>query len=483
MTQPANILLICSDQHQRQALGCMRHPWVRTPNLDRLAAAGTLYTQAYSNSPICGPSRISFMTGRYLHEVGPWCNCVPWDGRAATWASRLREFGYRTISRGKMDVPGRHGHVGFADFEEYFPRAVLDPWPLSEARVQDHQDFHFDGYMDWPHAGTSREDMLQSAGLKSTEIYVRDEAFAYNTGNFDHDRLTTDQALKALRHCNHQEPWVMHVGLLLPHWPYLCPQKYLDLYSPDAVDLPMDFARPNPNLHPTLQHYQATQNYFQAIRDEKHLRRILAAYYGMITCMDAMLGELLNELDRLGLADNTYVIYTSDHGEALGEHGLFDKLTPYESSVGIPLIVRGPHVPVARRSETQVSLVDLYPTILDCAGCPLTDDEKTLPGRSLLQRAAGVRLEKPDPVFSEYHGIFLRDSWFMLLRGRYKYIYYTGRRPSLFDLKQDPQELNDLYADPLLQPFLQTLENELRGIVDIESVASRATRELAKSSR
>jgi choline-sulfatase len=480
MATPPNILLITADQHRRDAAGCYGHPRVRTPHLDRLAAQGVRFERAYCNSPICGPSRISLMTGRHLHELGLWCNGVPWNGRAQTWAARLREAGYRTISRGKMDVPGPHGSVGFEDFQEPIPRAACNPWPLREPRVYDRPGFHFDGFMDWPHAGQSREERLRECGLAPDRLHVTNEAGAYQTGYYDHDRLTTDAALAALRHHGRRGPWAMHVGLLQPHWPFLCPQEFLDLYPAASVDLPIDFRLPNPALHQTLRHYQATQNDFRAIAGEAHLRRIIAAYCGMITCLDRLVGELLTELERQGLADNTFVIYTADHGEGLGTHGLFDKLTPYEESVAVPLIIRGPGVRPGRVAQP-VSLVDLYPTILECARVPLTEAERAeLPGRSLL--AAGTRADDR-PILSEYHGIFLRDSWFLLVQGSRKYTHYVGRRPSLFDLAGDPHELCDLHARPASQPVLRRLESQLRAVVDVEAVAARAARDLAKPGR
>ncbi len=477
MATPPNILLITSDQHQRSIAGCYGHPFVRTPHLDRLAAEGVRFERAYCNSPICGPSRISLMTGRHLHGLGLWCNGVPWDGRAQTWASRLGAAGYRTIHRGKMDVPGPHANVGFEDFQEPIPRAAVNPWPLREPRPYDLPGFRFDGFMDWPHAGQSREQRVRESGLAPDGLHVTNEGGTYRTGYYDHDRLTTDAALDALRRHGRQRPWAMHVGLVQPHWPFLCPQEFLDLYPPECVALPVDFRLPNEWLHPTLRHYQATQNDFRAIAGEAHLRRIVAAYYGMVTCMDQMVGELLAELERQGLADNTCVIYTADHGEALGAHGLFDKLTPYEESVAVPLIIRGPGLR-PKRVARPVSLVDLYPTILDCARVPLADTERAeLPGRSLLDTHT---LAHDRLILSEYHGIFLRDSWFLLVQDDLKYAHYVGQRPSLFDLAADPHELHDLAVESDSRCAIRQMESRLEALVDIAAIAARAARDLAK---
>ncbi len=474
-----NILLICSDQHQRSAVGCYGHAVARTPNIDRLATGGRRFSRAYCNSPICGPSRISFMTGRYVHDIGMWCNGVPWDGAARTWAYRLTEAGYRTISRGKMDVPGPHGSVGFANFCEPIPRSAANPWPLTQRRVFDDPNLRFDGFMDWPRAGSCREHLLDLHGLQHDRLHVRDERGVYCTGYYDHDRLTTDEALDSLRRHGRQGPWAMHVGLVQPHWPFVCPQEFLDLYPPESIELPADFRRPNESLHPALRQLQRVNNDYRAIEGDPHLRQILAAYYGMATCMDRMVGELLDEIDRQGLAQNTYVIYVSDHGEGGGEHGLFDKLTPYEASVAVPLVIRGPGIAAGSVCDSLVSLVDLYTTILDCARLVRDPSEHRLPGRSLLATAT-CEGDTQRSVFSEYHGIFLQQSWYMLLRGRHKYVHYVGQRPAMFDLASDPHELHDLHAEANAQQLIRQMESELRMIVDIEGVASRAARELAK---
>ncbi|MBF0244151.1 MAG: sulfatase-like hydrolase/transferase [Planctomycetes bacterium] len=476
-TRP-NILLLCSDQHHARMAGYRGHAEVKTPSLDRLASEGVHFTRSYCNTPICGPSRISFMTGRELHELGLWCNGVPWNGKAMTWADRLGQAGYRTLSRGKMDVPGPRTDVGFSDFDEPIPRPACDPYPLSEPRIYDQPDFHFDSFMDLPHAGMSREARLRMEGRDPMTLTTRFEENLYLTGHYDHDRHVVDQVLSFLRGDHRDTPWALHVGLLNPHWPYVCPEAFLAQYDPAALALPQDSRFPNPDLHPALQHYQGTHNHYQTIRDETHLRQIIAAYYGLITCMDSMVGEIMDCLAEQDLAGETCLIYTSDHGEACGEHGLFDKLTAYEASAAVPLIVRGPGLKRGVRCDEIVSLVDLYPTILDLAGIELSPAEKALPGRSWVPLLQGLKQARTDPILIEYHGIFFRHHWFALVEGDWKFVWYEKERPSLFNLREDPHELHDLGADPARVSLLSEFESKLRSRVDPEAVVRLARREL-----
>jgi choline-sulfatase len=266
------------------------------------------------------------------------------------------------------------------------------------------------------------------------------------------------------------------VGYLLPHWPFICPEKYLQMYDPSSIDMPLDFNLFNENLHPALSHFQHSgEDNYSGIRDEAHLRRIMAVYYGMITCMDDLIGEILDELENQDIADNTYVIYVSDHGEGAGEHGLFNKMTPYEASVAVPLVISGPGIPRGKRISDLVSLVDLYPTILDIFDLEPTDEEDVeFPGKSWLPLLRGERQKRLDYIFSEYHGIYFRHNWYMLLRGNLKYIWYAKERPSLFDLKNDPQEMNDLALEPGYASTLKEFEHLLREIVDPEATSDRA---------
>ena len=195
----------------------------------------------------------------------------------------------------------------------------------------------------------------------------------------------------------------------------------------------------------------------------------------MVTCLDDMIGEILTVLEATGMAEDTYVVYTSDHGESLGEHGLFYKQCAYEGSVGVPLVLRGPDIPAGHVESRPVSLVDLYPTILDMAGLTPEADR---PGTSWLPLLAGEAGDRPDWAFSEFHGNFFPDDWYMLVRDDYKYIHYVNHAPSLFDLAADPQELTDLADRPEHAATVRAFETLLASLLDPEEVSLRSKRDL-----
>ena len=475
-TPGPNVLFIVSDQHHPRKCGYRGHALVQTPNLDRIAADGVHFTRAYCNTPVCGPSRISMMTGQYLHHSGVWSNCVPWNGRAKTFAHVLEENGIRNASRGKMDVPGEFTSVGFSDFDEPIPRGAMKVWPMESPARTKVPGFNNGGsYAFQSNPGTTREDNLAKAGLDHDQLYVgKDVGNAAIVGHGDHDQHVANQAKAWLREHGQGRSWVLHVGFLNPHWPVICPRRFRELYDADEIDMPVDYDLDNPNLHPAMRAYQRAWGHFPEIRDEEHLREIIATYYGMISTMDDQVGQLLDELVSLGISDNTYVIYTSDHGDGCGEHGFFSKLSPYEGSSGVPFVFKGPGIPGGAQVDAPISLIDIFPTILDMVNVPFTDElRQTRPGTSLLPLARGEQHQRLDHVFCEYHGQFFPESWYMIVRGDYKYIHFMNQNPLLFDMRKDPDECNDLAGLPAYRSVVDDLEALLRSTTDIEGIASQ----------
>jgi choline-sulfatase len=471
-----NILVICGDQFHPAKLGYRGHPHVRTPNLDRLAAEGAHFTRAYCNSPICGPSRMSFLTGKYIHQLGVWLNGSSLDPGETTWGDRFSSAGIATSAYGKVGLVGGRENAGFVDLKTRSRHPSYTPWPFDSPFDQ-----RLAGYRQraaWlDRDPISREAVIQKLVAQGKLRNAEGLHFErpHVTGYFDEDREVTNQTLAFLRQQGKSassEPWLHFAGYTQPHWPYVVPKKYLTLYDPDEIDLSGDAHFPNPALHPAVREFQSTRPFEM---NEARLRKIIAAYYGMISCLDDMIGELLAELRQQGLYDNTYVIFTADHGGSLGEHGLFDKQTSYEASVGIPLAIRGPGIAAGQRIDSPVSLVDLYPTLLAMGGL---EGEADRPGTSWLEPLMGGRGFSERPVFSEYHGGYFRHSWYMLTRDNLKYTYYTDERPSLFDLREDPHEKADLAADPGYRTVLSEFEKSLRAIVNPEQVALRAKRDL-----
>jgi choline-sulfatase len=470
MSQP-NIVVICSDQHHPMVTGYRGHPFIQTPHLDQLAAEGAYFSSAYCNCPVCTPSRMSFITGKYPNQIDSWFLGCPLDRAEMTWARKLHEAGIPSTMIGKMDFCGEYQDGGFTDYKIIKKRAAFQPYPRTSPFPS-----RLEGNI-----RSQKRVILEKAGFREEKVHIeprKDGGEGYNlaVGFYDHDKQVTDWAVEYVKQRGQEadkKPWAMYVGLMFPHWPFMVPQKYFDMYYPDRVVLPFDARFPNENLHPQVRYMQNCLDLGNVT--EPLMRKAISAYYGMITALDENIGRLIAELKEQNLYDNTYIVYMSDHGESLGEHGLFYKQCSYEASVGVPLIVKGPGVPAGKRIDHPVTLVDLYPTIMDIANLDIEPDR---PGKSWLPLITEGSQERSDYAFSEYHGNFFKQDWYMLVRNGFKYTYYVNDRPSLFNLQEDPKELRDLAQDERYAGLLREFEAKLREIVDPEEVSLRAKSDL-----
>lgn len=442
--QPKNLLFIMSDEHSRRVLGCYGHPMVRTPHLDRLAARGVRFTDAYCNSPICVPSRASFATGRYVHQIRFWDNAFPYDGTIPSWGHRLVAAGHRSVSVGKLHYRSTNDDNGFD--QEIMPLHVVD------------------GVGDL--LGLIRDDLpVRKAALRLAEEAGRGDS-SYQ--GYD-DRITAaaQDWLRDQAQAPSTKPWVLFVSLVCPHFPLIARPEFYDLYPEDQIPWPALYADAQRPDHPFIRAIRECMVYDKAF-DERRVRRAIAAYLGMVTFLDANIGKILSTLQDSGLAGDTRVIYTSDHGDNLGTRGLWGKSTMYEESAGVPLIMAGPDVPQGSVCHDPVSLVDCHPTILSCVGAPAHPDDHDLPGASLFDLVRGVVPRRT--VLSEYHAAGAATGAFMIRKGSFKYVHYVGMRPQLFDLDADPQEARDLGADPGYRGLVAECEAELRRCVDPDAV-------------
>lgn len=446
--RPTNLLFIFSDQHSRRVLGCYGNPVARTPNMDALAAQGTRFRNGYCQTPICVPARASMATGRYAHAINSWDNAVPYVGtEAPSWGHRLIEQGHHVTTVGKLHYRRAGDPSGFPD--QRIPMHVLDG-------VGDLYQL-LRGEM--PVRPQSRNQVLNARAGESE--YIRyDRAVAQISAQW-----LREEAPKQAR------PWCLFVGFVTPHFPLIAPEEYFSLYPPDSLPLPVQYQPDAWARHPVLE-LKRRQEALDQPFDERTLRNALAAYYGLVSFMDDQIGIVLRELREAGLAENTRIIYTTDHGEMLGEHGLWWKSAMYESAVAVPLILAGPDIPQGKVVDTNVGLMDLFPTIVEAVGASLAPEDADLPGASLLRFAQGEY--EPRAVFSEYHAIFSPSGIFMIRNARYKYVHYVGYPPQLFDLLADPDETRDLAGDPAHAGVLAACEGELRSIVDPEAVDARA---------
>ncbi|MDU0203324.1 sulfatase-like hydrolase/transferase [Paenibacillus sp. PFR10] len=466
MSQP-NIVVICSDQHHPLITGYREHPYIQTPNLDQLAAEGTYFSRAYSNCPVCTPSRMSFVTGKYPNQIDSWFLGCPLDREEMTWARKLDQAGIPSAMFGKMDFCGDYQDGGFSEYKIIKKRPAFNPYPRATPLYS-----RLEG-----HVREDKRKTILNAGICEDVVTDGNTGYDKDLGFYDHDRVVTDWAIDYLKRKGkneEQKPWAMYVGLMFPHWPYRVPKPYYDKYYPDNVVMPHDAHFPNDRLHPQVRNMQNALGLGEIT--EPDLRNLLASYYGMITALDDNIGRIIAELKAQNLYDNTYIVYMSDHGENLGEHGLFFKQCSYEASVGVPLIVKGPGLPSGQRIDQPVTLVDLYPTLMDIAGLETEPDR---PGMSWLPLIKDGRQQgRHDYAFSEYHGNFFKQDWYMLVKDGYKFTYYVNDRPSLFNLEEDPQEMTDLAGEESYRELLHQFEVLLREIVDPEAVSLRAKRDL-----
>ncbi|MFP6708397.1 MAG: sulfatase-like hydrolase/transferase [Alphaproteobacteria bacterium] len=442
--KPQNILYIMSDEHNPKMLGCYGHAQVKTPNLDRLAAQGTRFTSAYTNSPICIPSRAAFATGRYTHETKYWDNAMPYDGAVKGWGHRLIDEGLRVESIGKLHYRAEKMPTGFS--KQIVPMHVMDGIGQIWGSIRD------------PLPDERPSKMLNEIGPGESnynryDLTIADEGCAWL------------QATAAARTGGPADrPWVLYLGFVAPHFPLVVPEEYYDMYP--LEDLPARKLDPDYGYvrHPWLQRMDDFQQIDRQLTPERR-RMAVAAYFGLCTFIDAQIGRVLATLADSGLADNTRVIYTSDHGDNVGTRGMWGKSNLYEESAGIPLIMAGDGVPAGKICRTPVSLLDSYQTVLDGVGLDLIEDEKDLKGASLFD-IANAADDHGRVVFSEYHAASSPSGAFMIRKGRYKFVYYAEYEAELYDLVADPEETVNLAGEADYVDIVTEYERHLRDICD-----------------
>ncbi len=436
-----NVLFIMSDEHNRNFMGAAGHPVVQTPNLDRLAASGVRFTDAYCNSPICVPSRASFHTGRHVHEIRFWDNAIAYDGSVKSWPHRLREAGHRVESIGKLHFRSGDNDNGWS--AEHMPMHVVagigdalgllrDPPPPRKAALK----------------------MAKQAGRGDSDYQTYDQNITE----------AADAWLRSRAAEPDEKPWALFVSIVCPHPPFMSRSEWFDRYPMDAVPMPRLYGPQDRPTHPYVTAMRESQIYDKGFADETEIRRAIAAYMGMVSYVDSNVGHLMGVLAQTGLDADTLVIYTSDHGENLGNRGLWGKSNMYEESAGIPMIMAGPGVPQGVVCREPVSLVDCHPTITETVGLARHPDDAVLPGTSLAGIVDGTAPKRP--VLSQYHAAGSITGAFMLRHGTFKYVYYAGMPAQLFDLAADPGETRDLGQDDGYRGVLADCAAALRRVLD-----------------
>lgn len=427
MTRPPNFLILMGDQHTSRLLGCAGAEYVRTPNLDRLAAEGVRFPNAYCPHPHCVPSRAAFMTGLHTHKIPCYDNGATFRSDLPTWAHMLRHAGYHTVLDGKMHFVGTDFLHGFHEHVNEGPCQIGGfrwghecPDPTTGQRYW--ADLHFEGDP------------------------VFEKRWADETAKVAY-------AVDYLRQGRREGPWCHTVSFVGPHYPQCCTRALFNSYADAPVPHPLG----PETLHPRNQHWRECWGFDRLTPEQTANAR--RAYLAMITQVDLWIGEVLAALETSGQAEDTVILYTADHGEMWGEHGLWGKQVFYEESAAIPLIVGGPGLRRGATVETPVSLLDLYPTLRDLAGAGGWDPP--LDGRSLIPALTGEAPLPDIPVFSEYYGPDTKGPERMVRLRNLKLNYYHHQGLELFDLARDPRETTNLAEDAAYQDDRDTLLQHL----------------------
>jgi arylsulfatase A-like enzyme len=466
-----NVLLIMTDQQRADGVSAAGNPGIQTPNMDRIAKEGVLFSNAFCPNPFCMPSRASAMTGRYAHGHRCWDNGVPLPENTVTLATRLAEEGYHTrlIGKGHLDVFRRRGSPeSWEDWLEETPRWADWSGPyygFNEVRFavgHNRPLGHYGMFLRerFPDAvkrfGPDSALAPPSGAPKSWKSGVPVEAHS--------STWVGDQSVEFLDRIG-DRPFFAWVSFPDPHPPFCPPAPYCDRYDPKDVPLPFQSEGELEDKPPHFKEFYEGRlvsgwglNAFgeedRASPDlremtEDQYREIIAHYYGMISLIDDNVGKILRALDEKGLAEDTLVVFTSDHGDLLGDHFLIRKgAFHYDSLIRVPLLWRFPgRIAAGSKVEGQASLIDIVPTICDLLGVdPLPD----VHGMSLAPELKGERSEGRENVLVEFDWRFRRGMPLKTLRTRdWKLTYYAGQSfGELYDLENDPHEVVNLYGKP-----------------------------------
>lgn len=448
-----NILVIQADQLTPGVLPAYGHPLVKTPHIDALAAGGVVFDSAYCNFPLCVPSRASMMAGRFAHNVQSWDNAMEMPAHIPTLAHYLRSAGYHTVLSGKMHFIGPDQVHGFTE------RVTTDIYPAN-----------FTWTPDWVVGERYRPTGINPAAIVDAGVCARSLQIDYD----DEVEHATVQKIFDLARFQNDKPFLLWASFTHPHSPFVTTQKYWDLYDHDDIDMPKVAPIPVEELDEMSRwlYYAHAQDRL-TITDE-HVRNARHAYYGMTSYIDDKVGRIMQTLEAAGLADNTVVVFTADHGEMLGERGKWFKQYFYEGSVRVPLIVSAPGKTKPGRVAEHVSLVDLLPTFMDLAtdGNP-PEPVTPLDGHTLTGLLAGEDADWDNTVISEYTGEGVIAPCRMIRRGDYKYIYTHGHPGLLYNTAADPLELDNLAGNPEVAEIEAELARDILVDWDPDAIAEQ----------
>jgi arylsulfatase A-like enzyme len=466
-----NILMIMCDQFNAQWMSCAGSDYIHTPNIDKIADNGIMFTQAACNSPVCAPSRISLAGGQYPHRLGSLDNFSMYPlGQKETYYEVLRKSGYRVGVVGKTDLHKADHYNGInGDNPFMYQMGFTDPVEV-EGKMHAMKTLDFRWNPKLPEPGTREplgpyQKFLMDKGTmeKFAEDYF-DRKFNEPMWFSDKSVLSHEEYIDAfigmkscdfLDNVSKEYPWHLFVSFDGPHDPWDAPEKYLKLYE-------------NSEFPPSIKDNMEGKPEWIKKRQQKHskgmssddLNSLKQNYAGMIKHIDDWVGNILDSLNNRGMEDNTTIIFCADHGEMLGNHGLFQKRVMYEDSLRVPLIISDPDIKRRGKTDALAELVDLYPTILDIANVEY--ESRNLDGKSLIPILTDG--EKKHKLFQVAQIVHSR----MIYDGRYKFIHNINDSNELYDLQNDPMELNNIIKEnpKLVHSLKWSLNKVLAGVDD-----------------
>jgi len=467
-----NVLLFYTDQQRCDSLGCYGNPVIDTPNVDLLAAQGLRFDRAYVQNPVCMPSRVSLLTGLHPRDHGVWTNGVPFCLGAETLPAFLGEHGYATAAVGKLHLNP------FGEAPEPYVRESR-PWWAEHPEMKDWHGPYL-GFQEVElvtghvsYASGHYRHYLEQVFPQGIELLRKESALPPHTdaastwknaipAEHHYNRWIADKTKGMLRKLR-DRPFFIQCSFPDPHFPFSAPQPYCDLYSPADVLSPIPAEDASRRDEPP--HFELFRELYAKGQTERHFREMAAQTYGMVRFVDECVGEVMEELGRLGLRDDTLVIFTSDHGELLGDHGLIYK-GPYlfQPLVRTPFILSCPsRFAGGRACSSLAGQVDLFPTVAEFLGVA---PPAYLPGRSLAPVLAGDSSSVRDAVLTEFHCSYpqlgLPFNLKALHTDRWKYVHYANHPTGeLYDLHNDPDERRNLFNDPQHRQTRQDLQTRL----------------------
>ena len=424
MSNRPNFLILMADQLTARALPAYGNRVAKSPHIDALAAAGVVFDSFYCNSPLCAPSRFSFLSGRQVSAIGAYDNAAEFPAQIPTFAHYLRRAGYQTVLSGKMHFCGADQLHGFEE------RLTTDIYPADFGWTPDWTEF--DHRPSWYH---TMDSVTQAGPCTRTNQTDFDDEVVYQAR----------QKLFDMARAKDRRPFCMVASMTHPHDPYVIPQAYWDRYEGVEVDMPrvrMTAEQLDPHSR-RLRHVCGLD--LQPV-NETQVRAARRAYYGSVSYVDDQIGVLLGALSDARYADDTIVLLLADHGDMLGERGLWYKMNFFEPACRIPLIVHAPGRFVARRVAGSASLVDILPTLCELAGAEAGQYATPLDGSSLAPQLAGAAGR--DEVIGEYFAEGAIAPLVMIKRGRYKFVHSPVDPDQLYDLSDDADEVRNLASLP-----------------------------------